>query len=151
MMRPYHTSSAKTYKVSPRAGGALLTLFGLLFAVIGIFIQWNTLMFLPGTVSTTAVILSCGIPPGINASGEECQPTFQFQTRTGRSMTIKDMGASTSWFEGETVTVAYHPNDPQDARIDAGVFWLFLVAFGALFVLIGLGACVRGLLSGEKG
>jgi hypothetical protein len=149
-MEPYggihfnKTYTLGTYKLSPRAGGLLLVFFGLLFASIGLFIELNTQVFLQGAISTNGMIVSCEM------DGNECQPTFQFQTRSGRTVTIKDTNSSSSWSQGEIITVDYHPNDPQDAGIDMGSLWLWFVIPGSCIVLLGLGTYVRGVLSSKK-
>jgi hypothetical protein len=147
--RGIKTYTLGTYKLGPRAGGTLLIFTGLLFVIIGISIEWNTLMFLPGSVSTTGIIVACEIVDPTD--GNDCQPTFQFQTQAGRSITIKSINGSTTYFEGQAVRVEYHPGNPQDARIDPGMFWLIFVALGSLFILLGLGMYVRGFLSSKKG
>ena len=48
------------------------------------------------------------------------------------------------------MTVMYHPNEPQDARLDGGLLWLFFVAFGALFILVGLGMYLYGWINRGK-
>jgi hypothetical protein len=138
------------YKLGPRIGGPMLICFGLIFVIAGILIEWNTLVFLQESVSTTGMIVSCEMTTSTtnsNGSQDECQPTFQFQTRTGRSVSVKDMSASSNWFVGEAVMVDYHPNDPQDAIIDPGTLWLFFAVFGSVFILVGLIIYLRWWLS----
>jgi hypothetical protein len=122
--------------------GPVLIFIGLVFVLVGLLIELNTLIFLQGAISTHGVIVSCEMitsSEGSTSGGttKECQPKFQFQTRAGRKVTVQDMSSSSSWSQGDIVTVDYHSNDPQDARIEMGLFWLIFVVIGSFFILVG--------------
>jgi hypothetical protein len=158
-MRPFSgVSEGSTFplwivKLKARVVGPMMICTGLIFVIVGLLVEWNTLVFLQGSISTTGMIVSCEMStsstgtPGSASSTEECQPTFRFQTRAGRSVTVKDTSTSSDWSVGEAVTVNYHPNDPQDAIINPGTLWLFFVVFGSVFILVGLIIYLRWWLS----
>ena len=146
-MKPVYTwGQTKTYTLSSRTSGCLLTCIGMIILAIGVFLYWNTLTFLPGTVSTTGTITSCEMVSDSISHGSDCEPTISFQTQAGQHITFKSPVGSGSYVEGEEVTVLYHPNNPQDARLNPGIMWLVLVAFGLLFVLGGLFTYLRGVM-----
>ncbi len=149
MARPYRTWGSRTYTLSPRAGGCLFACVGILIIAVGAVLEWNTLQFLPGTVSATGTIIACETaPPNAPVTQEGgCAPTVSFQTQAGQPITLKESERSTSYPVGETVTVVYHPNNPQDARLAPGMTWLVFVVIGSLFLLLGLFFYVRQLLS----
>lgn len=136
--------------IGPRAGGCFLVVIGLIIVAVGTLIEWNTLNFLPGTVSTTGTILSCAMVSNPNNGGTACEPTVQFQTQTGQSITFKSSVGSDGYYAGDGVTVLYHPNHPQDARLDVGMVWIWVYVLGLLFVLIGLVMFIRGLIDRSK-
>jgi hypothetical protein len=119
----------------------------MIIVATGVFLEWDTLRFLPGTVSTTGTIISCEMVPNPKNRTDPCYPTVSFQTQAGQQIRFKSSVGSSSYVEGEAVTVKYHPNNPQDARLDPGIIWLFIIAFGGLFVLGGLFTYLRGRIS----
>jgi hypothetical protein len=136
--------------IGPRAGGCLLVVIGLIIVAVGALVEWNTLSFLPGTVSTTGTILSCDMISNPSNGGVDCAPVVQFQTQTGQSITFKSSVGSSGYFVGDGVTVLYHPNHPQDARLDIGMAWIWVYIFGLGFVLFGVVMFLRGLIDRSK-
>ena len=147
--------STKTHTLSPLAGRCVIVFTGLIIIAIGVLIEWDTLRFLPGTVSTMGIIAYCDKVENPAYHGTNCYPTVSFQTQTGQNVTFESPVGSNGYFEGyyegETVTVKYHPNNPQDARLDPGIAWLFFISVGSLFVLSDLFSCLRGLISKIRG
>jgi hypothetical protein len=141
---------SKTYRMGPRAGGCLAVVIGLIILAVGALVEWNMLSFLPGTVSTTGTILSCDMASNPDNGGTDCFPTVQFQTQAGQSITFKSSAGSEGYYVGAGVTVLYHPNHPQDARLDVGMVWIWVYVLGLLIVLIGVVTFIRGLLDKSK-
>lgn len=119
--------------------GLVFLVVGLIFASVGISLGLDALRFLPGTVSTSGTIVHCNEVTDSQGS-TSCQPTVQFQTQTGQTITfISSVGSD--YKQGDAVTVAYHPANPYDARIsDFGSIWALPIVFGSLGLL--------GLVSG---
>src|SRR5258708_7887254 len=100
-------------------------------------LAWNTLGFLPGTVSTTGTIIACPVTQDSSSI-----PTVSFQTQAGQHLTFRGSEPLTGCIEGETVPVVYHPTTPQDARIES-ISWLGWIVIGSLSLLLGLYFYVR--------
>lgn len=147
---PVDTSESKTYTVGPRTGGCLLVVIGLIILAVGIVFEWNTLRFLPGTVSTSGVVLSCNLVYNPNNGGTNCEPIVRFQTQAGQSMTFRSSEGSAGYSVGDGVTVIYHPSNPRDARLDIGMSWLWFAVLGLPFILFGLVMYFRGLINKSK-
>lgn len=143
--------SPKTYTLSPLAGGCLIAFVGLIFIATGACIQWDTLRFLPGTVSTTGTIAYCDMVENPSSHGTDCYPRVSFQTQAGQQIIFESNVGSNGYYEGEGVTVKYHPNNPQDARLDPGISWMFFISFGSFFVLCSLFSCLQGLINRIRG
>jgi hypothetical protein len=137
---------------NPFAIGWLLVLVGIVPMAIGVFIQWNTLTFLPGTVSTTGTVIRCDTETTINSQGQHTYlfPVVSFQTQSGQHITFEASESDGSCFEGNTATVRYHPNDPQDARLNSNI-WLGFAGFGLGFILLSLFNFLRGIIRKVKG
>lgn len=129
----------------------MIIFIGLIIIAIGVFIEWDTLRFLPGTVSTMGIISYCYKTGNSLYRETYCYPTVSFQTLAGQEVTFESGVGSSEYYEGKTVTVKYHPNNPQDARLDPGLAWLFCISVGSLFVLSDLFSCLRGLISKIRG
>ena len=124
-------------KVSPMAlTGGILAFGGAMFVVIGTLIAGSTLISLSGTVSAQGTILSC------TYSGGSCQPTVSFQTLSGKLITFRSSTSSSTFAPEKSVTVRYHPNDPQDAQIDS---WIVNGLLSSIFAGIGLVQLLVGL------
>lgn len=143
--------STKTYTLSPLAGGCLLAFLGMIFVAIGVFPEWDTLRFLPDTISTKGTIVTCERVANLKNRTNACYPTVKFQTQEGRYITFNSSIGSDSYVEGETVTVRYHANNPQDARLDPGFIWLSFILFGGLFILGGLLTYLRSQFGKARG
>ena len=132
---------------NPIISGCIIGFVGLVFAVVGTFFLMDTLRFLPGTITANGTIVQCKDSGGENSS---CQPVVNFTTQSGQQITFNSSFSSSSFNEGEAVTVRYHPNNPHDARIDSFVStWLFPVIFGGLgliVLLLGFFTLLRGIL-----
>jgi hypothetical protein len=134
---------------NPITIGWILLFFGLIFGVIGIVFQWNTLAFLPGTVSTTGTIIQCKSETTTNSQGNQINnnfPVVSFQAQSGQQITFKASESDSSCFEGGTVKVIYHPDNPHDARLNAFNAWLVFIGFGFVFILLGLINFLRGII-----
>ena len=124
-------------KVSPMAlTGIILAFIGALFVVSGTLIAGATLISLSGTVSAQGTILSC------TYSGGRCQPTVSFQTLSGQLITLRSSTSSSAFAPEKSVTVRYHPTDPQDAQIDP---WIVNGLLSSIFAGIGLVLLLVGL------
>ncbi len=130
---PPRTWGSTISAVGPR----LLVGVGIFGLALGGILAWNTLGFLPGTVSTTGTIIACSITQDSSSI-----PTVSFQTQAGQHLTFRGSEPLTGCLEGETVPVVYHPTTPQDARIES-ISWLGWVVIGSLPLLLGLYFYVR--------
>jgi hypothetical protein len=70
-------------------------------------------------------------------------PVFQFQTASGKTMTVtSDVGSSPPGFsEGQSVLVRYDPTNPSDARIHT-----FLQTWGNCVIPGGVGVFFLGIV-----
>lgn len=144
----YQKTFGSTYTITnPFVSGWLLILFGVVFGCIGLAVQWNTVMFFPGSISTTGTVIRCDMRTMINQghSVTESVPVVSFQTQTGQHLTFEAAGGGSSCFEGDTVTVRYHPNDPQNARLNSNA-WLVFVGIGSASVLLSLVYFSQGII-----
>lgn len=115
-------------------GGCLVPLVGLVFLVIGIFLIKDTLQFLPGTVTAQGTIIHCSYD---DAQSTACAPTVRFMAKSGQSIAINPSFSSSSFYEGQSVQIRYHPNTPQDGRIDSFTsVWLVPLACGGVGLLV---------------
>jgi Protein of unknown function (DUF3592) len=136
------------FKTDSIMGGCIAALVGIIALAIGFFLLLDTLRFLPGTVSANGTIVSCKMVRDSSGS-TSCEPTVSFATQAGQPLTFSSSFGSSSYSEGETVTVRYHPTNPQDARIDSWVTRitpLFIGGIGLLFFLVGLSMILRGII-----
>jgi hypothetical protein len=101
-------------QVRNNAGCAAIIL-GLLFMAIAFFSIRDTLTFLPGTLTAQGTIISCNY----DADNGACSPTIHFVTQSGQSITVASGIGSSSFHQGESVSVKYHPDVPYDGRIDS--------------------------------
>ena len=102
---------------------------------IGGFFTAQSLLFFPGTFSAPGTVTSCQFYD----DDQVCYPTISFVTKSGQKImvTISSSGSST-YHVGDTLPVRYHPNAPQDARLDDSLtLWIPPLAGGGGF-LIGL-------------
>lgn len=139
---------------NPWLVGVIFFFIGLIFCSVAAVFWFGNQSFLAGSVSTTGQIVSCSYSSGdadmIAASTNSCQPTITFTTRSGQEITFTSSVSSSSYSEGDSITVDYHPEHPADARIgDFISLWLFPLIFGGLgsiFLIIGLCLAVIPLL-----
>ncbi len=83
-------------------------------------------------------------------------PVVQFTSQNGQ--TIEFVGSSSyppRYSEGQKVEVLYQPTNPQDARISSkdssdSILLIIFTGIGGVFILIGTGAFLPGLLKGRK-
>ncbi len=131
-----------------RASGCIIPIVGLLFLVVGVFIARDTLNFLPGTTTAQGVITQCHFDDTENNSG--CSPDVHFRTQEGQLISFRSSTSSSTFHQGDAVTVRYHPATPQDGRIDSLLdTWLFplgILGTGLLVFLIGVLALLRGIV-----
>ena len=131
--RVAHKIDMWTPKQARRAGWVFVCVG--LFMIVGSLI-WviNTLLFLPGTVSTNGTVIAC--LPGYQGT---CQAIVRYKTRTGQQITFN---ASKGSHVGDTVTVVYSPGAPRDARTVDWSFWFVLFTFilgvGPSFIGVGV-------------
>ncbi len=117
--------------------GGILALGGAMFIISRTLIAVYALISLSGTVAVQGTILSC-------TYGRSCQPTVSFQTLSGQQITFHSSTTESSAFApGKSVTVRYHPTDPQDAQVDP---WFVYGPLSSVFAGIGLVLLVVGLL-----
>jgi hypothetical protein len=91
--------------------------------------------FLPGTVTAQGTIIHCSSYD----DNHTCHPTIQFQTESGQSITIGSSESSSSFYEGKTVQVRYHPKTPQDGRMFSLMgTWLLPLACAGMGLLVFL-------------
>jgi hypothetical protein len=95
-----------------------------------VFLTWDTLSFLPGTVSAQGTVLPCER----HVRRGSCHPSVSFQTPSGERRVFRP--SSGSWRTGDHVTVLYHPNNPSDARVAWD--WLQALVQGlAAYLIVG--------------
>src|SRR5438045_2521464 len=92
--------------------GCIMPLFGLVFLIVGIYLLKDTLNFMPGTVTAQGTITHCSYDESSD-NGHTCNPTIQFKTQSGQTITIGSSSSSTSFYEGKVVQVRYHVKTPQ--------------------------------------
>lgn len=132
---------ARFRRRNPLAAGCGTFICGCIFLLFGILFVRDTLSFLPGTLTTSGVITHCDYNNNNDTSdaitgSSSCTPTVKFQTKSGQTISFIS-SESAAWFhQNDTVTVRYHPQTPNDGRIDS-----FLSTW-----LIPLIACGVGLL-----
>ena len=135
------------FKTDSIMGGCIAALVGIIAVAIGFFLLLDTLRFLPGTVSANGTIVSCKM---VSDSGStSCEPTVSFATQAEQPVTFSSSFGSSTFSEGETVTVRYHPTNPQDARIhswETRIVPFFIGGIGLLFFLVGLSMILRGII-----
>lgn len=94
----------------------IIAVFILIFFVIGFFSVWRDVKFLiADSASTNGKVISCQIerdPKGRTY----CEATISFDTQSGQYITFKAPAGNSN--EGDMIAVLYHPNHPEDARID---------------------------------
>lgn len=144
----YQKALGPTYTItSPFAKGWLLLLFAIIFGSVGLGMQWNTVIFLPGSLSATGTIIHCDMKTTLSQGhpGTEPVPVVSFQTQTGQHMVFEASESDSSCFEGDTRNVRYHPNDPQGARLDSNT-WLVFVGISSAFGLWSLFCFMQGII-----
>lgn len=128
--------------------GYVFTVVSLLMVVFALVSLCMFLFFLPGSATTTGTITHCtmqtieqtdsrGHPDGTT---EVCQPTVRFTTQAGQQITFTSANGS-DYHVGGTLPVRYHPNTPQDARLDDFISTWFLTlllgGMSVIFLIIG--------------
>jgi len=129
-------------------------IIGLIFLFFGIFLVKDTLQFMPGTVTAQGTITHCSYNDNTShtsdAPSSSCSPTVSFITKSGQPITINSSYGSSSFYEGQQVQVRYHPNTPQDGRIDTFIGnWLIplvCIAAGILVLFADLLRLLRLML-----
>jgi hypothetical protein len=126
-MRNFTAPASRGVRVNTGCSGCIGSLVGLLFLVIGIYLIKDTVEFLPGAITAQGTIIHCSYDEDHN-----CHPTVKFQTATGQSITIGSSESASSYYEGKTVEVRYHPETPQDGRMFSllGTWLLPLICAG---------------------
>jgi Protein of unknown function (DUF3592) len=98
----------------------------------GLFI-WQTLSFLPGSISAQGTVLSCGQ----TLKDGSCKLRVSFETSSGERREFTAYGYQD---KGDLVTVWYHPENPNDATLgrwpNPGAIIFFIA--GLLFVIFNL-------------
>jgi len=110
--------------------GALVVVIGLAFCV-------HTLLFLRRAVETTGTVV--GHKTITSSRRAASHPIVEFQTPDGKTITFTDNTSAGDWvqIEGNTVKVAYDPNNPERARIKK---------FSALYLVPILVTVVGGVI-----
>ena len=98
--------------------GCAVPLIGIVFLAAGIYLVMDTLKFLPGTVTAQGMITHCSYDESSDTANS-CSPTIRFKTKSGQSIAISSSVSSNTCSEGQIVQVRYHPNTPQDGRLDS--------------------------------
>ncbi len=126
-MRNFSGRRGRGVRVNTGYSGCIGSLFGLFFLVIGLSLIKDTVAFLPGTITAQGTIIHCSYDDDHN-----CHPTIRFQTQTGQSITIGSSESASTYYEGKSVEVRYHPETPQDGRMLSlwGTWLLPLVCAG---------------------
>ena len=124
--------------------GYVFTVVSILMVVFALVFLCLVVLFLPGSVTATSTITHCtmqtveqtdsrGHP---NGTTEVCLPTVRFTTQAGRQITFTPANSSDAYHVGDTLPVRYHPNTPQDARLDDfGSTWLPTLILGGMSVI----------------
>jgi hypothetical protein len=128
--------------------GYVAAIGAIIFIAIALFASIGVLSFLPGTMTTTGAITHCTMVqvPQTGSNGhpdgttEDCQPTVSFRTQSGQQITFTSSWGS-NYQVGDLLSVRYHPDNPQGARVDDfGSTWLLPVVLSVMFfgwLLIG--------------
>lgn len=104
-------------------------------AILGIGELWNEIEFLPGTATANGRADFCQEVHTYKRS--YCEATVSFETQAGRSIVFRE--AVNSVKEGDAVVVRYHPDNPEDARIDHLSNDLIVLGFGLGLLPIDIG------------
>lgn len=141
-----------------------LLLLGLVMLAIALYSAGSALR-LPGkTVKTEGTVVELHEPASPGGAGEFISgiiapsrlPVVRFVTGEGRTIefTARTGLNPPQFSQGDTVSVAYRPGNPQDARID-GLFllWgieLILAAVGGMFTLFGMGTLLLPVMLSRR-
>ncbi|QEE29286.1 DUF3592 domain-containing protein [Terriglobus albidus] len=110
----------RLFRVTALALGSILTLIGV---GLGLAEGW----FLLHAEHTQAVILTV----------ENDHPRFLFNTKQSRQYEITSAKALPGLRRGQTVAIAYRPDDPTNAQIEAGTpRWFLALLFSGLGVIV---------------
>src|SRR5437763_15722093 len=101
-----------------KALGYFVTIFGLVFLGIGLFLLKDVLSFMPGTITAQGTIIHCSYDESSD-NASNCSPTVRFTTQSGQSITIGSADSCSSLYEGKEVQVRYNPETPHEIRIDS--------------------------------
>lgn len=136
-------------RVNPLVRGCAFLLLAIIFIAVGIVLVIDMLSFLPGSVSTTGTIVQCNAVQDADGS-TTCQPVISFKTQSGQTIKFTSTDSSSTYQQGNTVTVRYHPATPQDAQIYSfSTTWLFPLIFsglGLMLLIFGLFVWLRALI-----
>lgn len=152
----YDSTSAQDQRVLLWAG-LVFALVGAVFGTVGVLVGWSTHEFLAKAAHADGVVIgsvqdqSCSSRS--SSHGSSCHWVWKPQVRflvDGQAHVFVDKVGDDSPSDhptGQHLTVAYDPDDADDARIlrsGPGGYLLPLVfgGFGVLFVPLGVGLCV---------
>jgi len=154
-MKFYKVTAGYTITITnPFTIGWICILLGLFIGLFVVADHLETLQFLRGSLSTQGTIIQCNTESvsGLNGSRNDAVfPVVRFQTQIGQRITFEASESDGSCLEGNTVTVRYHPNNPEDARLNASNEWLWFSGIGLAFILLGLFNFLRGVIRKARG
>ncbi len=135
----------------PELVPAIFCAVGLVFVALGLALLTRQRRFARRAARTTGTVVelarrwSRSTWGGVGVTGNALYfPVVRFTTADGQAIQVQS-STGTSWRScrvGQTVPVLFDPANPHDARIDTflatGCLPTFFVAFGALFVALGV-------------
>jgi hypothetical protein len=116
--------------------GKTLILLGLLIFAVGIYFGYSSYSFLKTAGKTEGRVDS------IEKSKKRITPTFEYTVKGKKYMIVGPATHPDEYIIGDTETIYYEPENPEDAKI--GTFmntWFlpaFLTGFGFILAFVGL-------------
>lgn len=111
----------------------ILELICLIFIFIGFFLLKNNTDFKKDSLETSGVITNIERV----RSGDNVRHIVDVQYIIDGKSYEKELGYySSSMYEGQTITLIYHPDTPMDARIvGSNVFYIMFMCMGGVFFI----------------
>lgn len=139
-------------KLSGRAAGIFVLIFGLVFATIGGGFSYFSYTFAQTAIATSGIVTDVSVKRSSSSDGSSSvtyQPTISFTDQNGTSHSAQTFLSSSSYNYaiGTKVRILYNPSDPSSMRLDS---WFALWGFGLIFHSVGLVTILIGLFVFRK-
>ncbi|GAB4207913.1 MAG: hypothetical protein Fur006_66240 [Coleofasciculaceae cyanobacterium] len=128
-------------------------LLGTIPLVGALIVYRNTNLYLAEAAKSEGTVVKVVRPP----NNDVYYPIVQFTSQNGQTIEFQSSVGShpPSYSKGQKVEVLYQPTNPQDARISSkdssdSILSVIFTGIGGIFILIGTGVFLPGLLKGRK-